>query len=100
IGRAISSRGSDTFPHMSRGAWPADWSDRKAGADCPVCAGLVDPRSRDLVTGAALPSTVVRLDPRSRLAGYCVVAWNGQHVAEAFALSKDQSAAYWADVNR
>jgi diadenosine tetraphosphate (Ap4A) HIT family hydrolase len=28
------------------------------------------------------------------------VAWSGQHVAEAFALSKEQSAGYWADVNR
>jgi diadenosine tetraphosphate (Ap4A) HIT family hydrolase len=60
----------------------------------------VHPRSRDLVTGAALPATAVRLESRSRLPGYCVVAWSGQHVAEAFALSKEQSAAYWADVNR
>jgi diadenosine tetraphosphate (Ap4A) HIT family hydrolase len=28
------------------------------------------------------------------------VAWSGQHVAEAFALSKEQSAAYWGDVSR
>ncbi|HVV75903.1 MAG TPA: HIT family protein [Mycobacteriales bacterium] len=85
---------------MARDGWPEDWAERKAGGDCPICAGLVHPRSRDLVTGASLTSTVVRLDPRSRLPGYCVVAWNGQHVAEAFALSKDQSAAYWADVSR
>ncbi len=85
---------------MSSPGWPDDWAARKAGEDCPICAAIVDSRSRDLVTGAALASTVVRLDPRSRLPGYCIVAWSGQHVAEAFALSKEQSAAYWADVNR
>jgi diadenosine tetraphosphate (Ap4A) HIT family hydrolase len=85
---------------VREGGWPDDWAERKAGADCPICAAIVDTRSRDLVTGAALPATVVRLDSRSRLPGFCVVAWNGQHVAEAFALSKEQSASYWADVNR
>jgi diadenosine tetraphosphate (Ap4A) HIT family hydrolase len=80
--------------------WPEDYAARKAGADCPICEAVTDTRSRDLVTGASLASTVVRLDPRSRLPGYCVVVWNGQHVAEAFALSKEQSAAYWSDVNR
>jgi diadenosine tetraphosphate (Ap4A) HIT family hydrolase len=85
---------------MRAGGWPDDWPARKAGRDCPICDAVVDNRSRDLVTGAALPFSVVRLDARSRLPGYCLVAWSGQHVAEAFALSKEQSAGYWADVNR
>jgi diadenosine tetraphosphate (Ap4A) HIT family hydrolase len=85
---------------MRAGGWPDDWPARKAGRACPICDAVVDNRSRDLVTGAALPFSVVRLDARSRLPGYCLVAWSGQHVAEAFALSKEQSAGYWADVNR
>jgi diadenosine tetraphosphate (Ap4A) HIT family hydrolase len=40
----------------------------------------------------------VRLERRSRLAGYCLVVWNAGHVAEPTDLEPAAAAGYWQDV--
>ncbi len=84
---------------MSTAGWPDDWADRKAGADCPICAeigGEADSDHGIFVT--ALPSSEVRLARRSRLPGYCIVSWRHGHVAEPTELDPPAASAYWADV--
>ncbi|MBV8959425.1 MAG: HIT domain-containing protein [Actinobacteria bacterium] len=84
---------------MSDGGWPADWSERKAGRGCPMCASLGSQVDDDHgVFVCEMPSTEVRLQRRSRLPGYCVVAWRHGHVAEATELEADAATRYWSDV--
>ena len=76
-----------------------NWSERKAGADCPLCAGLGHDSSDDhAVFVAALAASEVRLERRSRLPGYCIVIWRRGHVAEPTELDAAAAGEYWADV--
>ena len=77
---------------------PDDWSERKAGRDCALCASLGRGDNDYTVAVAELPWSQVGLERRSRLPGYCIVAWKGRHVAEPTALDPDEAAGYWADV--
>jgi len=84
-----------------RTGWPDDWSARKAGRDCPLCAGLGSDAPDDhALFVAELESSEVRLERRSRLPGYCIVIWRHGHVAEPTALDPDAATRYWADVLR
>jgi diadenosine tetraphosphate (Ap4A) HIT family hydrolase len=78
--------------------WPADWAQRKAGKDCPFCASLGAGDNEHTVAVAQLPYSEVRLERRSRLAGYCIVVWRFGHVAEPADLDHDQATGYWQDV--
>jgi diadenosine tetraphosphate (Ap4A) HIT family hydrolase len=78
--------------------WPDDWSERKAGRDCALCATLGGGDNDYTVDVAELPWSQVGLERRSRLPGYCIVAWKGRHVAEPTVLDPDEAAGYWADV--
>lgn len=80
------------------GAWPDDWSERMAGRDCPICATIAVEDSEHAVAVATLPYTKVSLERRSRLPGYCVVAWRAGHVAEPTDLDPRSAAGYWGDV--
>ena len=65
-----------------------------------MCVQIYEPHERDLTQLAVLPATTAWLERRSRLPGYCVVAWRGRHVAEPFELAPDEHDAYWRDVSR
>ena len=67
---------------MAPDRWPADWDERKAGRDCPMCESMGSGDNDHTVTIAELPHTEVRLERRSRLPGYCIVVWRHGHVAE------------------
>src|SRR5688500_15016822 len=84
--------------HMTDGGWPADWDERMAGRDCPLCETL-GPRDNDFMAAVGrLPHADVFLERRSAFAGYCVVVWHGPHVAEPADLTPDDAAGYWRDV--
>jgi diadenosine tetraphosphate (Ap4A) HIT family hydrolase len=84
---------------VNDGGWPDDWSDRKSGVDCPLCAALGSDSDDDhAVFVTELPSSEVRLERRSRLPGYCVVIWRHGHVAEPTELDADAAGDFWADV--
>ena len=80
--------------------WPADWNDRFAGANCPMCAS---PRVDSDRYGIRIHSTrevdavLQRADIQR---GYTLVIWRGRHVAEPYELSDDDAAAYWREVLR
>src|SRR5438309_1310320 len=64
-----------------------------------MCASLGNRTDDDHgVFVCQLPATEVRLQRRSRLAGYCVVTWRHRHVAEPTELDAQEAANYWADV--
>jgi diadenosine tetraphosphate (Ap4A) HIT family hydrolase len=84
---------------MGNSGWPDDWDERKAGLDCPLCAGLgSDTESDHAVLVASLPSSEVRLERRSRLPGYCIVIWRHGHVTEPTELDAEAASDYWSDV--
>jgi diadenosine tetraphosphate (Ap4A) HIT family hydrolase len=78
--------------------WPADWSERLRGRDCPLCAlaGLAVTDHGILLWRAE--TSDVWLARHSAVVGYCVVVWRDGHVAEPTALESGASAAYWHDV--
>jgi diadenosine tetraphosphate (Ap4A) HIT family hydrolase len=78
-----------------RAAWPEDWSDRRAGKDCPLCVRVADV-SRSFVHVGDF--TVTDLQRRSLLPGYCEVVWRKGHVAEPHDLAPEDAAGYWREV--
>lgn len=86
--------------NVDQPGWPDDWSERKAGLDCTMCIAIHEPHELDLTRLAVLPATTAWLEPRSRLTGYCVVAWRGRHVAEPYELTDPEVMSYWRDVTR
>ena len=83
---------------MAERGWPADWAERKAGKDCPMCAAL-GKGDNDFGVGVFTGEVAeVRLERRSRLPGYCVVVWRHGHVAEPGDLAPVQASRYWAEV--
>jgi len=78
--------------------WPDDWDERKAGAECPLCASLGDGDNDHTVAVAELDWAEVRLERRSRLPGYCIAVWRHRHVAEPTELAADEADGYWRDV--
>jgi diadenosine tetraphosphate (Ap4A) HIT family hydrolase len=83
---------------MTERAWPADWAERMAGKDCPMCASLGRGDNDFGVCVSAGDVAEVYLERRSRLPGYCVVVWRHGHVAEPTELDPDQAGRYWAEV--
>ena len=81
--------------------WPADWSERMRGKDCPMCAeGRPDDLRGNMRVAAGLVSDafLVRQDVGQR--GYCVVIWRGRHVADPTELTADEASQYFAEVLR
>jgi diadenosine tetraphosphate (Ap4A) HIT family hydrolase len=83
---------------MAERGWPADWAERKAGKDCPMCAALGKGDNNFGVSVFTGEVAEVRLERRSRLPGYCVVVWRHGHVAEPGDLAPVQASRYWAEV--
>ena len=84
---------------MGYSGWPDDWDERKAGVDCPLCAELGSDTDEDHgMFVAALSSSEVRLERRSRLPGYCVVVWRHGHVTEPTELDAEAAGEYLSDV--
>jgi diadenosine tetraphosphate (Ap4A) HIT family hydrolase len=78
--------------------WPDDWTERKAGRDCPLCATIGRGDNEHTVAVVELGHTEVGLERRSRLAGYCVVVWRHGHVAEPTQLDALAANGFWQDV--
>jgi hypothetical protein len=68
------------------------------GKDCPMCASIGMGDNDLTIAVADLPFSEVRLERRSRLAGYCIVVWKDGHVAEPTDLEAAAAAGYWRDV--
>ncbi len=83
---------------MAERGWPADWAERKAGKDCPMCAALGKGDNDFGVSVFTGEVAEVRLERRSLLPGYCVVVWRHGHVAEPGDLAPVQASRYWAEV--
>jgi diadenosine tetraphosphate (Ap4A) HIT family hydrolase len=83
---------------MTERGWPEDWTERMAGKGCPLCAA--SGRGDNDFTVAVCTGEVaeVSLERRSRLPGYCIVAWRLGHVAEPTDLDPGQASQYWAEV--
>jgi diadenosine tetraphosphate (Ap4A) HIT family hydrolase len=83
---------------MAELAWPEDWADRMAGKDCPMCAALGMGDNDFSVAVFTGDVAEVRLERRTRLPGYCIVAWRLGHVAEPTDLDPGQASRYWTEV--
>jgi diadenosine tetraphosphate (Ap4A) HIT family hydrolase len=82
-------------------AWPADWSERVRGKDCPMCAeGRPDEirGTMRIASGRVSDAYLVRNDVGQR--GYAVVIWRGRHISDPTELSKDDASAYFDEVLR
>lgn len=78
--------------------WPADWDERMAGRDCPMCAAVGHGDNDYWVHVSSGEFAEVNLERRTRLPGYCLVVWRHGHVAEPTDLPPAQAAGYWAEV--
>jgi len=81
--------------------WPADWSERVRGKECPMCAeGRPDEVHGNvrIATGRFSDAFLVRNDVGQP--GYSVVIWRGRHVSDPTELSKDEASAYFDEVLR
>ena len=83
---------------VSDGGWPEDWNERMAGQDCPMCRALGKGDNAFWVHVMTGDMAEVFLERRSRLPGYCVVAWRHAHIAEPAELDPDQACQYWHEV--
>lgn len=78
--------------------WPIDWTERRAGRDCPMCAEgrpAETPFGVGIFEGAC-SSAHLRRGHWQR--GYAFVIWRGRHIAEVTELSAEEAAAYWEEV--
>jgi len=79
--------------------WPADWSERVRGKDCPMCAeGRPDEirGTMRIFAGHVSDAYLVRNDVGQR--GYAVVIWRGRHVSDPTELSKDEASTYFDEI--
>lgn len=83
---------------MTERSWPANWAERMAGGDCPICASLGKGDSSYWLHVATGPVTEVHLERHSKIPGYCIVVWKGRHVAEPAELAPGEAAQYWEEV--
>jgi diadenosine tetraphosphate (Ap4A) HIT family hydrolase len=82
------------------GSWPADWAERVAGKDCPMCAqGRPDENEHGLRIQAGRYSDAY-LQRTSWQPGYTIVIWRGRHVAEPTELDDAEASGYWLEVVR
>jgi diadenosine tetraphosphate (Ap4A) HIT family hydrolase len=63
-----------------------------------MCASLGRGDNDHTIAIAELTYSEVRLERRSRLPGYCIVAWKLGHVAEPTELNAEAASGYWLDV--
>ena len=79
--------------------WPADWSERVRGKDCPMCAeGRPEEHHGNvrIFTGRVSDAYLQRRDGGQR--GYTIVIWRGRHVADPTELDADEANTYFAEV--
>jgi diadenosine tetraphosphate (Ap4A) HIT family hydrolase len=81
--------------------WPADWSERVRGKDCPMCSeGRPDDirGALRIATGRVSDAYLVRNDVGQP--GYSVVIWRGRHVCDPTELNTQEASAYFDEVLR
>ena len=83
---------------MTGGGWPADWAERMAGKDCPICRSLGQGDNDYWVHVHTGQVAEVHLERRTRLPGYCIVVWRLGHVAEPTDLDPVAAGRYWGEV--
>jgi len=83
---------------MADRRWPDDWNERMAGRECPMCAAVGRGDNHFGVEVFSGEFAEVRLERRTRLPGYCVVAWKHEHVAEPADLDPARACGYWMEV--
>jgi diadenosine tetraphosphate (Ap4A) HIT family hydrolase len=83
---------------VTKGGWPDDWNEKMAGQGCLICAALGEGDSDSWVHVITGDTAEVFLQRRSRLPGYCIVAWRHEHIAEPAELDPDQACQYWREV--
>lgn len=99
--RATRSTNDATAPATAKREWPADWSERVRGKDCPMCTEErpeVAHGSSRIFEGRVSDAYLTRIDVGQP--GYSVVIWRGRHVADPTELSKDEASAYFDEVLR
>lgn len=72
--------------------WPEDWEARKRGDSCPFCADL---SGKSFYTGRTSEALLERW---SIAAGHTAVVYRGRHVADLTALTAEELAHYWQDI--
>jgi diadenosine tetraphosphate (Ap4A) HIT family hydrolase len=90
--------GPEAVAGVAGGQWPADWDERMAGRDCPMCAALGHGDNDYWVHVFTGEFAEVNLERRTLLPGYCLVVWRHQHVAEPTDLSPAQASGYGQEV--
>ena len=83
---------------MVTASWPEDWSERKRGKNCPICAALGRGDSEVWVSVTTGEWSEVYLERRSPVPGYCIVAWKEGHVSEPTELASGAASGYWHEV--
>jgi diadenosine tetraphosphate (Ap4A) HIT family hydrolase len=81
-------------------SWPADWAERLAGKDCPMCAQGRPEENRYGIRVQPGRFSDAYLQRASWQRGYTVVVWRGRHVAEPTELDDEEAAGYWREVLR
>jgi diadenosine tetraphosphate (Ap4A) HIT family hydrolase len=83
---------------MSEAQWPADWAQRMAGRDCPMCGSVGHGDNDYWVHAYAGEFAEVNLERRARLPGYCLVVWRHAHIAEPHDLRPGEADGYFREV--
>jgi len=92
---------SATVPAVTKREWPANWSERMRGKECPMCSdGRAETAhgSSRILAGQVSDAYLVRNDVGQN--GYCVVIWRSRHVADPTELTADEAQRYFAEVLR
>jgi diadenosine tetraphosphate (Ap4A) HIT family hydrolase len=82
---------------VTKRKWPQDWEQRRAGANCPGCAGGRDEDehgNRYLSVGHA-DAYLQRVTP---MPGYSVVVFRGRHVPDPTELGPEETVGFWSAV--
>jgi len=83
---------------VAAGQWPADWAQRMAGHQCPMCASVGHGDNDYWVHVYAGEFAEVNLERRAALAGYCLVVWRHEHIAEPHDLGPREADGYFREV--
>ena len=96
--RSDQAGGGQPVTPDSGPTWPPDWDDLYTGRMCSLCQSLSEDDNAHSVLIRRGRHADVRIDRKSAIPGYCLVIWNGRHVAELGELTGEELAGYWREV--